>query len=116
MYMKITEYVVTTSVVNLLNTNNWEILSVNTPFSGKSVWIKPIDGYRGKGTLIPDIIARKKIIKGIAYANTLIKYNYPNDLIVFIVEDSDKIKIFCNKETVIKNEFNNYFNFPLEGY
>ncbi|OGF29185.1 hypothetical protein A2531_01805 [Candidatus Falkowbacteria bacterium RIFOXYD2_FULL_34_120] len=56
------EQEVTLAIEKYLRKKNWEILSLNNPFSGKSVWIKPIGGFRGKGTLIPDIIARKEKI------------------------------------------------------
>lgn len=58
--MKYNEYYVTMSVVKYLKSLKWKILSINNPFAGKSITIKPLGGYRGKGSLIPDIIARKE--------------------------------------------------------
>ena len=40
-----------------LQEHGWTIISVNSPFSGKSIWIKSKDTKRGKGVLIPDVIA-----------------------------------------------------------
>lgn len=53
------EQEVTLTVAKYLDLKGWEILSLNNPFSGKAIWIKPKGGFRGKGTLIPDIIAKK---------------------------------------------------------
>lgn len=53
------EQEVTLAVEKYLKQNNWAILSLNNPFAGKSIWVKPKGGFRGKGTLIPDIIANK---------------------------------------------------------
>lgn len=68
------EQEVTLTVEKILRDLGFEILSLNNPFAGKSVSIKPQGGYRGKGTLIPDIIARL-------------------DKIYLVIESCNKLKI-----------------------
>lgn len=51
------EATITESIASFLVRKHWIIISINAPFSGRSVWIKPNGGRRGKGALIPDVIA-----------------------------------------------------------
>ena len=48
---------VTKSIASFLSGAGWNIISINSPFSGRSVWIKPVGGKRGAGALIPDVLA-----------------------------------------------------------
>lgn len=134
------EQEVTLSVEKFLINNGWIILSLNNPFSGKSVWIKPKGGFRGKGTLIPDIIAKKNnlylivesyeklkikdipklekystpeylnsikeifennnlsIVKVMAYPEPVKKYKYPDDFVIFGVNEDFTISVYTNKK------------------
>ena len=53
------EDTITKSIASFLAEQQWIIVSLNSPFSGRSVWIKPDGGKRGKGALIPDVIATR---------------------------------------------------------
>jgi hypothetical protein len=140
------EQEVTLAVDKFLKKNNWEILSLNNPFSGKSVWIKPKGGFRGKGTLIPDIIARKdnlylivesyerlkikdisklekystskyldsikeifednnlSIVKIMAYPEPIKEHEYPDDFVVFGVNEDSSVNVYKKKNNKILNK------------
>src|SRR3989339_813569 len=104
------EQEVTLAIEKYLRKKNWEILSLNNPFSGKSVWIKPIGGFRGKGTLIPDIIARKeKIYLIVESYGKLKKYSKPEYL--------DSIKeIFDEESPVLVKAMSYPEPIKLHGY
>ena len=138
--MKFQETDVTLLLAESLKTANWEILSVNNPYAGKSVWIKPTNGYRGKGAIIPDIIARKEkfylfiesysgfkktdivkllkldqpeyynailnlfnekeieLLKALAYPGSRRDYQYPSDIIIFLLNPHKKFVTWINKD------------------
>lgn len=50
---------VTKAIAAFLSRRGWTVHSINAPFSGRSIWIMPTDGKRGKGALIPDVLATK---------------------------------------------------------
>ena len=50
---------VTKAIAAFLSRSGWAVHSINAPFSGRSIWIMPTDGKRGKGALIPDVLATK---------------------------------------------------------
>ena len=51
---------VTKSIASFLSCAGWNIISINSPFAGRSIWIKPVGGKRGKGVLIPDVLATRQ--------------------------------------------------------
>lgn len=72
------EYFVTKSIATYLKEKDWDVVSVNAPFSGRAIWIKPRDAFRGKGALIPDIIAVKD--KRLLIVECAAPYKYHDEL------------------------------------